>query len=61
MKEFAKMQNKFYNKLSNFQQSTVDKIRFDADGLKLPRTKILTSVEEKLIGMLSNHILPTPI
>ena len=50
MKEFAKMQNKFYNKLSNFQQSTVDKIRFDADGLKLPRTKILTSVEEKLLG-----------
>ena len=50
MKDFVKMQNKFYNKLSNFQLSTVDKIRFDADGLKLPSTNILTSVEEKLLG-----------
>ena len=50
MKDFVKMQNKFYNKLSNFQLSTVDKIRFDADGLKLPSKTILTSVEEKLLG-----------
>ena len=56
-----KMQNKFYNKLSNFQLSTVDKIRFDADGLKLPSKNILTSVEEKLLGVLSTQLLPTPM
>ena len=60
MKNFVKIQNKFYEKLSNFQHSQIEKVRYDADGIKLPGKTLITSVEEKIHSMLQNQYLETP-
>ena len=53
MKAFATVQNKFYEKLGNFQSNLVEKPRFSHDGVRLPSKPLYTSVETLAIKLLN--------
>ena len=45
MKIFARMQNKFFEKVSQYQENAVENNSWSNDGVILPKKPIQTSVE----------------
>jgi len=53
MKTFLRLQNKFFEKLANFQAHIVEKPLYTTDGLKLPSKPLNTSVETQAFNLLN--------